>query len=93
MIYRNSRYEYGIVDFFALDKEEDVQPVVFYPIPNINTINYFEYEWVEGDRLDTVAQKFYGNSSFWWTILDKNPAIVDPNNIEPGTKLIIESIE
>jgi hypothetical protein len=92
MIFLNSRYEYALLDYFALEQDADVHPVLFYPTPDIGTINYFEYAWVEGDRLDLVSQEFYQNPSFWWFILDKNPEIIDPNNITPGTILRIESL-
>jgi hypothetical protein len=92
MINKNSRYEYAIIDYFALNKNEDVHPVLFYPTPDIGTINYFEYAWVKGDRLDSIAERFYGDSSSWWFILNKNPQIKDPNNIPIGTILKIETI-
>ena len=46
------------------------------------------YEFVEGDRLDKISQKFYGSSEYWWTIALIN-GIVYPLGIEPGTKLTI----
>lgn len=92
MIFRNSRYQNALIDYFALNTNEDVHPVLFYQIPDIGTINYFEYEWIDGDRLDSVALAFYGSSDLWWIILDNNPQIKDPNNIPPGTVLRIESL-
>jgi hypothetical protein len=92
VIFLNSRYEYAILDYFALEKNADVHPVLFYPMPDVGTINYFEYAWVEGDRLDLVSQEFYKNPNLWWFILDKNPEIKDPNNISPGTILRIEAL-
>lgn len=92
MIYRNSRYEYAIIDYFALEQNADVHPVLFYPIPDIGTINYSEYEVSEGDRLDLIAERFYNRPDFWWFILDKNPEIKDPNNIPAGTILRIEYV-
>jgi hypothetical protein len=92
MISKNSRYEYSIIDYFALDKNADVHPVLFYPMPDIGTINYFEYAVIKGDRLDLIAKKFYGDPSVWWFILQKNPQIKDPNNIPVGTVIKIEAV-
>jgi nucleoid-associated protein YgaU len=47
------------------------------------------YEWVEGNRLDQVANNFYGTPNLWHKIMDYNPEISDPLNIKPGTVLRI----
>ena len=52
-------------------------------------VPYFNYEWIETDRLDLLANKFLGNSELWWQILDINPEIIDPLNILPGTNIRI----
>ncbi len=41
---------------------------------------YVLTEW--GDRLDLLANQFYGNTSLWWVI-----AVSNPNKIEMGTLL------
>jgi hypothetical protein len=46
-----------------------------------------EYQWVEGDRMDNVAASALGDPGLWWYIMDANPTILDPFNIEPGTIL------
>jgi hypothetical protein len=33
-----------------------------------------EHEVVEGDRLDLVAARWYGDPELWWRIADANPA-------------------
>jgi hypothetical protein len=35
--------------------------------------SYFIYEWVEGDRLDNLSNRYLGNPASWWEILDINP--------------------
>ena len=40
-----------------------------------------------GDRLDTLAQQFYGDTNLWWFIGVTNN--ISTINIEPGTKLRI----
>ena len=41
----------------------------------------------EGDRLDLLAQQFYGDSSLWWFIARVNN--LTTNNIPAGTSLRI----
>lgn len=89
MIYKNSRYEGAIIDYFALEQEADVHPVLFYPFNDIGTIEYVEYQWLESDRLDLISMQFYDRQDLWWYILENNPEIKDPNNITPGTILRI----
>jgi nucleoid-associated protein YgaU len=88
-IYSGSRYESARVDFIKTDIDKGKNPVLFYSFPDIGVISYVEYEWREGDRLDSVAERFYDNGTLWWTILNYNPEIRDPQNIEAGTKLRI----
>lgn len=52
-----------------------------YPYPaKLPTDIYVLTEW--GDRLDLLANQFYGDTSLWWVI-----AISNPNVIEMGTLL------
>mgnify|MGYP003119431080 FL=1 len=41
----------------------------------------------EGDRLDTLANQFYGDSTLWWYIANANN--LNKINLEPGTSLRI----
>ena len=41
----------------------------------------------EGDRLDTLANKFYGDTSLWWFIARANN--LKTINLEPGTSIRI----
>jgi nucleoid-associated protein YgaU len=88
-IYSGSRYELARVDFIKTDVDKGKNPVLFYSFPDIGVISYVEYEWKSGDRLDLVAYEFYNNGDLWWLILNINPEVRDPQNIEPGTKLRI----
>tara|TARA_Y100001963_G_C6542814_1_gene336345 strand:- start:165 stop:443 length:279 start_codon:yes stop_codon:yes gene_type:complete len=40
-----------------------------------------------GDRLDLLADQFYGNSELWWYIAQTNS--ISTMNLEPGTSLRI----
>ena len=42
-----------------------------------------------GDRFDTLALQFYGDSSLWWAISSANTSVRDSIVVEPGVQLRI----
>ena len=92
MIFQNSRYEYSVVDFFAVTEEGDTNPVVFYKFSNLGLTSWREHVYVEGERLDQIASKYYQNPKSWWLIPEYNPEIVDFTAITPGTILRIPNV-
>lgn len=42
-----------------------------------------------GDRYDTLAQQFYGDSSYWWIIASANTSKTDGLVCKPGVQLRI----
>lgn len=58
-----------------------------------NEDNYQVYEWVEGDTLDGVAYKFYGETALRWAILDANPIYLTEFDIQNGDKINIPDYE
>lgn len=42
-----------------------------------------------GDRLDLLANRFYGDASLWWVIAQANKLGGDTLNVEAGTQLEI----
>lgn len=87
-IYLDSRYIDGPV-FKAWDaRKNSYQITVFRAWPSY-TSPFFMYEWVDGDRLDNVSNRFLGSSEYWWRILDVNPEINNPLVIKPGTSIRI----
>lgn len=46
----------------------------------------------EGDRLDTLAFKYYKASNLWFVIADVN-SIINPFELEIGSSLLIPGIE
>jgi hypothetical protein len=88
MIYSDSRYADGNI-FVAADSRKNTYEVTVYrAFPTVSS-EFFLYEWVQGDRPDTVAHKLLGSSDFWWKILDINPEIINPLHIPIGTALRI----
>lgn len=85
MIFKGSRYEYSTIDFIATDPNGGSYPIVFYKFSDLGLINYYEHVYVQGERLDQIAQKYYQRPAFWWYIIEYNPQIKDFLNIQPGT--------
>ncbi len=43
-------------------------------------MNYTTYTTKEGDRLDTIAQRLYGDSGRWAELIAQNPGLpIEPN--------------
>ena len=61
------------------------QTTVYNKVPEDNSDIYVIAQ--EGDRLDNLADKFYGDSSLWWFIARVNNLY--SMNIEAGTSLRI----
>lgn len=51
------------------------------------------HQWVEGDTLDGIAYKYYGNAALRWAILDANPSYRTEFDIEYGDQIYIPSME
>jgi len=90
MIYLDSRYADGTLVKTWHAKKNQYDLVVLRQWSNY-VQSYFIYEWVEGDRLDNLANRYLGNPASWWEILDINPSILNPFNIAPGTQLKVPS--
>ena len=68
-------------------------------ILSIRKRNYFDsekatfYTVVQGDTIDGIAYKQYGNAQLWWAIMDANPSYQSEIEIKPGDVLMIPSFE
>ena len=86
---RGSRY-YTAVPQQIKHKTTEVYTTAIYRVfPGTVKITYIDYTWADGDNLDYLAAAFLGNAKLWWQIMDINPTITDPLNIEPGTVIRI----
>lgn len=91
-IKKGSRYEYSTVDFLPIKSDESMSAVVFYEFPDTSLITYYEHTFVDGERLDQIAQRYYSRPDLWWLITDYNPQITDILNIPTGTILRIPRV-
>lgn len=68
-------------------------------ILDIRRRNHFDeekstfYTVVQGDTVDGIAYKQYGNAQLWWAIMDANPVYQSEIEIKPGDVLMIPSFE
>lgn len=62
-------------------------------ITNTVPVDIFQYTITaqDGDRLDTLAARYYGDASKWWIIAKANNIVNGTFFISGGTQLIIPS--
>jgi hypothetical protein len=91
VIYSDSRYSDATI-FKAYDaRRASYQITAFRNFPQ-NSVGFRYYVWVEGDRMDIVANSLLGNANLWSSIMDYNPEIIDAFDIPVGTVLRIPSV-
>lgn len=88
MIYTDSRYADGTL-IKAQDARNGTYRLGVYRKFPSKIVDFYQYVWVEGDRIDMVANTLLGTPAFWWKIMDANPEIGNPTNIPVGTVLRI----
>lgn len=68
-------------------------------ILGVRSRNHFDpnkatfYTVVQGDTIDGIAHKQYGNAQLYWAILDANPKYQSELEINPGDVLTIPSYD
>ena len=67
------------------DKKTYYTTTIYKKVEEKNTDSYFIT--TEGDRCDTLAHRFYGDSNLWWFIAQVNK--LNTNNIPAGTSIRI----
>lgn len=79
----NSRYANSQVA--AVDKDgADVNVIV--PTQQwATTITYVSHMLTDLDRLDLLANQYYGDPTQWWQISNANPEWIDWTAVPPGT--------
>lgn len=56
------------------------------------TFNYQFYQVIDGDRIDNLAFRFYGDPLRWWVIADANPQRLDWGTLIPGEVIRIPMV-
>ena len=83
-IERVSRYNDGALAQVLYEHTNTYQITVFRTWPQQVTATFKEYTWVYGDNLAALAERYCGGAKYWWEIMDLNPEITHPLNINPG---------
>lgn len=60
--------------------------------PSSYTFNYVNYVTKGLDRIDLIANAFYGDPKIWWRIADANPEIMDWSVLPAGKLIRIPNI-
>lgn len=100
-IYRGSRYENTLVYNHVAQGEvhptfqrnRTVPTLLRRTGKRIFSVQGVMHTWIQGDRLDSLAYKYYGDAQRWWVILDANPNYMTPWDIKPGDILSIPSYQ
>ena len=79
----NSRYAQSTV--VALDKDGQAVNVIVPSQQWATTITYVSHMLTDLDRLDNLANQYYGDPTQWWQIANANPEIIDWSALTPGT--------
>ena len=82
-----SRYRFTGI---KIDKDTGnrVMKTTLYPEIRINDGDRFVYP-IDGDRLESLAHRYYGDSTFWWIIAKANNIRDGSFGLPPAEKLRI----
>jgi nucleoid-associated protein YgaU len=78
---KDSRKRYSTTENFTF---ADGAPVLFRGLMPRNVTRktaYVEHELRVGDRLDSLAESFYGDPRLWWVIAQANPDFLFPADL------------
>lgn len=83
----NSRYTSDKVTRVV---ENDVSRTVIVKRPErARTFDFTFYQWLDGDRIDSVARDYFDDERQWYHIADANPEILVWTEVAPGTVIRI----
>jgi hypothetical protein len=83
-VFDGSRYE-GALSLRVPDADGEVKPALYSVVPPITTgMRYQTYAVLEGDRVDLLAYRMYGDPQLWWLIANANPEVFFPDDLVAG---------
>jgi hypothetical protein len=83
MISADSRYTTATLTT-AVGPDGETRQDMRVAFPQSRMINYTYYRVIGADRIDTIANNFFGRPDLWWKIADANPEIMDWMDLTPG---------
>lgn len=91
-IYEGSRYS----NVYTHERIVDDKEIIAFNIRQLPQINYggaTKHRWIMSDRLDILADRYYGDPQYWWFLLDANPKYMEEHEIRNGDLLLIPTYE
>ena len=88
-IFVGSRYENDPVDRVLVSSGDYVPTVYHQGAPDVQVFGFSIYTAGYGERLDTLAHRFFGDAELGWAIANANPELFYPDQIPVGTVLRI----
>ena len=82
-IFIGSRYE-NETPFSFSDERGQVRETVLSTRSAPMSDGYRYHIWAETDRVDRLASEYLFDADRWWEIMDANPEILNPMDIEIG---------
>ena len=93
LIQSNSSYSNDFISDRTQDENLDNEILTEDIVKDIDKEEQGSVETIDGDSLDGVAYKFYGNCALRWAILDANPKYRTEWDIENGDVINIPDYE
>lgn len=56
------------------------------------TFTYVSHQITAADRIDLLADSYYGDATQWWAIADANPELLDWNNVPIGKIIRVPNV-
>ena len=84
----DSRYADGPLFYGLEPKSKEYRLTVFRQWPSYVVSTYI-YEVNEMDTIQGIATETLGNPELWWQIMDVNPELINPFELQPGVQLRI----
>ena len=91
-IFVGSRYEDDPVDRVETAAGDFVPTVYHSAPPRLQGFRFGLYRVGYGERLDTLASRFYDDPELNWVIANANPEVFYPDQIPVGTVLRIPDV-
>lgn len=91
MINSQSRYRSNPVEKVVVS-DGTFQKVIVPQQPSTYAFNYSYHLISASDRIDTLADRYFGDAELWWNIADANPEILDWTELLVGATIRIPNV-
>lgn len=84
---------YDIPDTESTERGRTLKTLLYPPADTLRRLPSTTFTAKAGDRLDLIADRFYGDASLWWAVARANGLEGDSLHVEGGTRLTIPRSE